>query len=128
MALPKIKMIDLPLQIGFQSRRRKQNQSNSIGLGRLDAAIGGTNAVADKGGSDFAAWQPPLPDPLLQRRRGRSSHRLVAAPRCASRLHLPNFGISFCLHLFRISDFGFRISDSARLSSLCLFVAVFLPA
>src|ERR1035441_7452343 len=43
----------------------------------------GTNAMADKVSSGFPAWRPPLPTPLLQRRRGRSSRRLVAVSRCA---------------------------------------------
>src|ERR1039458_5222216 len=38
----------------------------------------GTDVVADTGRGGFPSWRPPLPDPLLQKRRGRSSRRLVA--------------------------------------------------
>ena len=38
----------------------------------------GTHTVADEGRSGFPTWRHPLPDPHLQRRRGRSSRRLVA--------------------------------------------------
>src|ERR1035437_461761 len=49
--------------------------------------------MADKGSSGFPALRPPLPSPLLQRRRGRSSRRLVAVSRrarsCADTIELP---------------------------------------
>jgi hypothetical protein len=38
----------------------------------------GANAGAKKGGGGFPAWRSPLSVPLLKRRRGRSSRRLVA--------------------------------------------------
>ena len=43
----------------------------------------GTNAVANKGRNGFPEWRPPLLDPLLHSRRGRSSRRLAAMSRCS---------------------------------------------
>src|SRR5437867_8715594 len=43
----------------------------------------GIDGFADLGGSGFPTGRPPLPNPLLQRRRGRSGRGLVAVSRCA---------------------------------------------
>src|SRR5437899_11471721 len=43
----------------------------------------GIDGFADLGGSGFPTGRPPLPSPLLQRRRGRSGRGLVAVSRCA---------------------------------------------
>src|SRR5213592_2943266 len=45
----------------------------------------GIDGFADLGGSGFPTGRPPLPSPLLQRRRGRSGRGLVAVSRCARR-------------------------------------------
>src|SRR2546422_10437017 len=43
----------------------------------------GIDGLTNMGGSGFPTRRPPLPNPLLQRRRGRSSRWLVAVSRCA---------------------------------------------
>jgi hypothetical protein len=50
---------------------------------RFGACLKKPHAMADKGRRGFPAWRPPLPTLLLQRRRGRSSRRLVAVSKRA---------------------------------------------
>src|ERR1035437_768825 len=72
-------ILPLPFRLAALSRRRS-GRGEGWGEGSV-FAWGFRGAMADEGGSSFPAWWPPLPTPLLQRRRGRSSRRLVAVSR-----------------------------------------------
>src|SRR5205809_5206876 len=53
----------------------------------------GIDGFADLGGSGFPTGRPPLPSPLLQRRRGRAGRGLVAVSRCALHTRTPHIAL-----------------------------------